>query len=226
MISLKKINLYLFLIALPFSTCINGAINICLTGRIVKNLPSYGQSFLNAAYLAREYSGLNDKVAIKTFYYDDKPLSPIFAYQRMIRAHCSAIIGFEYLTDLLLISKIQTSKSIPIFTSYASTLGSNSLPKNFFVFRPSYYFFAEKMKDFLLKKIGAFNHVLLITEVSRDSMKEYKKAYESIFKKYRIPYDSFDFLENDKKMLKKLNQFLNKKHYRLIFLLSGAISCN
>ena len=33
----------------------------------------------------------------KSFFYDDRPLAPLSAYQQMLKANCSAIIGFEYL---------------------------------------------------------------------------------------------------------------------------------
>lgn len=198
---------------------------ICLTGRIVENLPSYGQSFVDAAHLAVEQSQLKQPVTIKTFFYNDRPLAPLSVYQQMLKANCSAIIGFEYLSDLLLVAKMQSNKSLPIFTSYASTLGNDDLPKNIFIFRPSYRFFAKKMLDFLQQKYGKLGRVLLVTEVSRDAMKEYQQAYIEQFRKRHIQYNTFEFLENDKNVVAKLNQFLTgKKPYRFVFLLSGAIA--
>lgn len=221
---LKKISISLFVICVSFSVYATKPINICLTGRIVENLPSYGQTFLNAVYMAKAKFKLRN-VFVKKFYYDDKPLSPMFAYRKMILSKCAAIIGFEYLTDLLLVSKIQTKKQIPIFTSYASTLGFNNLPKNIFIIRPSYHFLANKMINFLNKHYRKINHLLLITEVSRDSMKEYQEAYENIFRKKHIHFNTFEFLENNKHYIKKLKNYLKKKHqYHFIFLLSGAIA--
>ena len=91
-------------------------IKICLTGRIVENLQSYGQSFLNAAYLSKEQNDASNQVEIKKYFYNNRPLEPINIYDKMVRDECSAIIGFEYLSDLLLAIKEQKNQQIPIFT--------------------------------------------------------------------------------------------------------------
>lgn len=85
----------------------------------MENLKSYGQSFLKAAQLATdEYSNMVD---IKSYFYNNRPSEPIHIYNQMIDEGCSAIIGFEYLSDLLLAVKAQKTETIPIFTS-SSTL--------------------------------------------------------------------------------------------------------
>ena len=89
-------------------------IKICLTGRIVENLASYGQSFLNAAFLAKDQSSLTHTVEIKSYFYNNRPLEPIYIYNQMVRDGCSAIIGFEYLSDLLLAVKEQKNDTIPL----------------------------------------------------------------------------------------------------------------
>src|SRR5579872_4478186 len=80
---------------------------LCLTGRIVKSLPSYGDSFINAAKLAIEQNNLKNDVKIKTYFFDNTPLEPIRIYNKMEAEGCTAIIGFEYLSDLLLVVKAQ-----------------------------------------------------------------------------------------------------------------------
>jgi hypothetical protein len=80
-------------------------VNICLTGKIETMLPDYKVAVLNAAKLALSQNKENSPVTVKTYFYDSKPLSPVRAYNKMLLDHCSAIIGFEYLSDLLLISK-------------------------------------------------------------------------------------------------------------------------
>lgn len=222
---LKNLSLLTLVVSFPLLALGASSPTICLTGRIVKNLPSYGQSFIDAAHLAVEQSQLKQPVTIKSFFYDNRPLAPLTAYQKMLKANCSAIIGFEYLSDLLLVAKTQSNKTLPIFTSYASTLGNDDLPENIFIFRPSCRFFAKKMLDFLQHKYGHLGRVLLVTEVSRDAMKAYQQAYIEQFKKRHIQYSTFKFLENDKNVVKELNQFLaGKQPFHFVFLLSGAIA--
>lgn len=221
---LKKLSIVIVACYLPL-VAFGSSPTICLTGRIVKSLPSYGQSFIDAAHLAVEQSQLKRPVTIKSFFYNDRPLAPMSAYQKMLKANCSAIIGFEYLSDLLLVAKKQSNKELPIFTSYASTLGDNQLPRNIFIFRPSYRFFAKKMLDFLQNKYGKLGQVLLVTEVSRDSMKKYQQAYIEQLKERHIQYSTFNFLENDKNIVNKLNQsFKDKQSFHFVILLSGAIA--
>jgi len=203
----------------------NNEINICLAGRVEKNFPSYKQALVNSVTLAVDNSKLKDQVHIHDFFYDDRPLSPIVAYKKMIDNGCSAIIGYEYLSDLLLIEKFQQDKKIPIFTSYASGLDNEGFEKNIFIFRPSYNELSEKMTKFLLDKYGVLESVLLVTQISRDSMKDYKSAYMNQFKQQGINYDSFDFVENDIDLKDNINEYIisQQKKYQYIFLLSGAI---
>ena len=199
-------------------------IKICLTGRVVENLQSYGQSFINAANLAEEHNDLTNKVTIKKYFFNNRPLEPIHIYSQMVRDGCAAIIGFEYLSDLLLAINEQKNDKIPIFTSYASSTNADRLPKNIFIFMPSYNFHAQKMLDYLHAHFNKLDDLLLITEINRDEMLKYKEVYTQSFDKQHIPYDTFDFLENDKDIEGKLQQFLNKKKYHYVFLLSGAIA--
>ena len=227
--NLSKI-LNLILLLCSVSVCTEGIaqpqIKICITGRVVENLKSYGQSFINAAYLARDENKLADKIEIKKYFYNNSPLEPIHAYKQMLNDGCAAIIGFEYLSDLLLVVTEQQNNSdnIPIFTSYASTTDNEQLPKNIFIFMPSYNFQAKKMLRYLQKRFTKIENVLLITEINREEMRKYKDVYSYELKKKKIKHDTFDFLENDNQILDKLNRFLNKNKYKYVFLLSGAIA--
>lgn len=199
-------------------------IKICLTGRVVENLQAYGQSFLNAAYLSKEQNGFSDQVEIKNYFYNNRPLEPIHVYDQMVRDKCSAIIGFEYLSDLLLATKVQKSERIPIFTSYASSTNKDKLPKNVFIFMPSYNFLVNKMLGYLHTHFNKIQNVLLVTEINRDEMRKYKEVYSDALTKENTKYDTFDFLENDVAFEGKLNKFLADKKYKYVFLLSGAIA--
>lgn len=199
-------------------------INICFTGRVVENLKSYGQSFLNAAYLARDQNNLTNKIEIKNYFYNNRPLEPIHVYNQMVHEGCAAIIGFEYLSDLLLAAKEQKNDEIPIFTSYASTTKADQLPQNIFIFMPSYDSQAKKMLHYLHKRFSNIDNVLLITQINRDEMLKYKEVYSYLLSKKNIKYDTFDFLENDRHILDRLNKFLSKNKYNYVFLLSGAIA--
>jgi hypothetical protein len=181
---------------------------ICLTGRIVKSLPTYGESFVNGAYLARGQNKLTTQVKIKNYFYDNQPLEPVRVYNVMRNEGCSAIIGFEYLSDLLLVANAQNDFTIPIFTSYASTLRTEKLPKNIFVFMPEYNFLTQKMINFLNNRYGKIQNVLFITEVNRNEMLKYKDAYSALLNQENIKYDSFDFLENDEHFEQKLICYL------------------
>ncbi|MCA0403910.1 MAG: amino acid ABC transporter substrate-binding protein [Proteobacteria bacterium] len=199
-------------------------ISICMTGKLETTLPEYKVAFLNAVDLALRQSVVKQKVLIKTFFYDSKPLSPIRAYNQMLRNHCAAIIGFEYLSDLLLITKLQKDEDIPIFTSYASSNSWEKLPKNIFLFMPSYDYHAKKMLEFLRTKFGLLNKVLIITEVDRIDLAKYKIAYEKQLKQEKIFYDQFDFIGNDEQSEKKLINFLTNKTYSYVFIFSSAVA--
>ena len=220
---LKIIPLIFVLLISPIVIAKN-SIKICLTGRVVENLKSYGQSFQNAANLAINQSGLFNQVEIKSYFYNNRPLEPMHIYKRMVSEGCSAIIGFEYLSDLLLAIKEQKKDRIPIFTSYASTTNTDILPNNIFIFMPSYDSQAKEMLNYLRDRFNKIDGILLITEINRDEMLKYKEVYSQELNKKHIKYDTFDFLENDKDILEKLNTFLNKKKYNYVFLLSGAIA--
>jgi ABC-type branched-subunit amino acid transport system substrate-binding protein len=199
-------------------------IKVCLTGRIIENLNSYRQSFINAAQLSKSENDPFDKVEIKNYFYNNRPLEPMYIYDKMIADGCSAIIGFEYLSDLLLATKKQTNTYVPIFSSYASTKKSEKLPENIFIFMPSYDYQANKMMEYLKKHYNNMDRVLLVTEINRDEMLKYKDVYSSALEKEHIKYDTFDFLENDSDIEGKIKKFLNNNKYQCVFLLSGSIA--
>lgn len=198
-------------------------INLCLTGKVEVILPIYKRAFLNAANLAISQNPIHNKLLLKTYFFDNKPLSAIRVYNEMIRDHCSAIIGFEYLSDLLLVAKQQTDDTIPIFTSYASSSNSDILPKNIFIFVPTYDFQSKKMMAFLHKKFSKIDNVLLVTEIDRSDLMKYKLAYQKILTQENIHYDTFDFISNDSQFENKLKQFAISKHYDYIFVFCGAV---
>lgn len=218
---LKTINIFLSMILV---SNVGFAGTLCLAGRIVKSLPTYGESFSNAAYLARKQQGLADKIKIANYFYDNKPLEPARIYQKMREDGCNAIIGFEYLSDLLLVAKTQPDEKITIFSSYASTLKGDQLPKNIFLFMPLYNVLAEKMIHFLIDRFKKIDHVMLMTEIDREEMKKYKIAYSEVLHKDHIRFDTFDFLEDDANLESKLQTYLKEKKYCFIFLLAGTNS--
>lgn len=214
--------LKLMLVLISFSSHALKPISICMTGKLELALPEYKTALLNAVNLALSEHPISNKVQIKTFFYDNKPLTPIRAYNKMLKEHCLAIIGFEYLTDLLLITKIQRDLNIPIFTSYASSNPSDKLPKNIFMFMPTYEYHAKKMLQFLQLKYKKINKVLLVTELDRVDLVKYKLAYQTLLKSKKISYDTFDFIGTDNTFDRKLAKFLRGKKYNFVFLLSGA----
>ncbi|MDI9819226.1 MULTISPECIES: ABC transporter substrate-binding protein [unclassified Legionella] len=209
--------------SLIFMTSPFAARTICLTGRIVESIGSYGQSFHRAAEMAlEENNNLKNKIQLKYYFYDNKPLQPIHIYHKMLDDDCSAIIGFEYLSDLLLVIKEQRTTNIPIFTSYASFLSTDKIPNNVFVFMPTYDDHAATMVEFLEKKFADLSDLLLITEVNREEMLKYKKAYLKELFKRNIQFYSYDFLTNDPLFLEKLKKYMKNKKYRHVVLLSSA----
>ena len=197
---------------------------ICMTGKLETTLPAYKSAFLNAVHLALSKSPISQQVQVKTYFFDSRPLSPIRAYNQMVRDHCAAIIGFEYLSDLLLITKLQQNETIPIFTSYASSNSWEKLPENIFLFMPSYDYQAKKMLEFLKDKFGSLKKVLVITEIDRVDLAKYKIAYEKQFKQAKITYEQFNFIGNDEQVEKKLaNHLITHKTYSFIFVFSSAV---
>lgn len=195
---------------------------ICLTGRLEQSLPIYKSYMVNSTNLAVETNKFKPSVEVKTYFFDSKPLSAIIAYQQMINDNCNAIIGFEYLSDILLISK-QAGGKIPIFTTYASSLESDTIPNNIFMFMPTYNELARKMMRFLVLKHKAPKSVLLITEVDRPDLARYKIAYAKLLSEMKIPYNTFDYLENDGNMERNLKLKTTSKTYDFVFVLTGAV---
>lgn len=219
-----KLILLISLTLVSFSAYGFTPISICMTGKLETTLPEYKNSFLNAVHLALSQSAASHQVRIKTYFYDSKALSPVRAYNQMMRDHCAAIIGFEYLSDLLLITKFQRDGTIPIFTSYASSNSWDKLPKNIFLFMPSYDYQAKKMLSFLHNKFEPLNNALVITEVDRIDLAKYKIAYEKLLKQEKITYDQFDFIGNDEQFEEKLTNFLTNKAYSFVFVFSSAVN--
>lgn len=200
-------------------------IHVCLTGRVAGNMRGYERSLTNTVHLVFDKNPhLKSRVRIKKYFYDYSPLAPMRAYRKMVSAHCSAIIGYEYLSDLLLAIENQNKLDIPILTSYASSITGEVLPKNIFMFMPTYDFQSSKMLEFLLKKFGELKKVLIITEINRDEMMKYKASYSKDLKKHRIEFSTFDFLEYDTSFLNKLEQHIKDEKYSFVFLLSGGIA--
>lgn len=199
------------------------SVNLCLTGKIESTLPTYKSAFLNAAYLALSEHPKNTNINLITYLYDNKPLAAARTYREMLRDNCNAIIGFEYLSDLILVTKLQPSTQIPIFTSYASSSDSDKYPKNIFISSPSYDYQANKMIDFLHKKFGQIDNALVMTEISRTDLVKYKTAYTNLLNRNKTTYDIFDFVSNDSQFENKLNQLAKHKHYKYIFVFSGAV---
>jgi len=198
-------------------------VTICLTGKVETILPAYKAAFLNAADLALKNNSNTGSFLLKFYFFDNKPLAALRVYHEMLDDNCSAIIGYEYLSDLLLVSKEQKDTNIPIFTSYASSLNADQLPKNIFIFMPSYDYQAEKMVNFLEKKYGHLGNVLVLTEVDTTALAKYKEAYQYILGDKKIRFDTFDFLANDQSFDEKLKLFLRDKHYDYVFVLGAAV---
>lgn len=196
---------------------------ICLTGKLELMLPNYKTAFLNAVDLAVSNHPASKNVRIKTYFFDTKPLAAIQAYHEMIHDHCSVIVGFEYLSDLLLVAKIQKDNKIPIFASYASSNDQDRMPENIFMFMPTYDFHAKKMMGYLHAKFEDLNKVLIVTEVDRTDLYKYKKAYENIFLQEKTHYETLDFVSNDEQFEQKLVKFIENKKYNFVFVLAGAV---
>ena len=63
----------------------------------------------------------------------------------MVAESCSAIVGYEYLSDLRIISKMQPDIHIPILSTYSSALSTELPPKNIFELVPYYDFMATQL---------------------------------------------------------------------------------
>jgi hypothetical protein len=202
---------------------LNQKIKVCLAGRVMANLPSYGSSMINAVNLVIADEHLGGRVLVESYFYDNKPLEPVYEYKKMVDNGCSAIIGYEYLSDLILLKNMNSSIEIPIFTSYASTRKGESIKENIFIFMPDYDYLAENMIDFLKGKYSGFDNILLVTDIGREDLKRYKDSYIKIFKKHRIKYEVYDFLERDLKVKSDLLSINSHKQFKYIFLLSGVV---
>lgn len=199
------------------------SIQICLTGKLAESLPVYKTFISNAANLAWEENGKNQNIHITYYFFDNKPLSAIHAYDQMISHHCSAIIGYEYLSDLLLVSRLNNKSKIPIFTSYASSLSHEHISNNTFMFMPYYDTTSNIMIKFLKKRFRKLNNILIITEIDRPDLTRYKISYEKLLRENNSTFDSFDYLQNDTTFEKNLILFSKNKTYRFVFVLTGAI---
>lgn len=80
MFFLKKNRIYIFILLIALNSNASGAINICLTGKVQLIFPAYKTAFMNAANLALNESSAKDKVKLRTYFFDNKPLSSVRAY--------------------------------------------------------------------------------------------------------------------------------------------------
>lgn len=198
-------------------------VNICLTGKLENSLPIYKSFVNNAATLAWEDNGADKHIHIDYYFFDNKPLSAIHAYDQMMAGHCSAIIGYEYLSDLLLVAKQQYAARIPIFTSYASSLTNETLPSNIFMFMPYYDTTSNIMIKFLKARFHRIDNALIITEIDRPDLVRYKIAYSKLLREDKVHYNSFDCLQNDTNLERNLRAFIKNKSYHFVFVLTGAV---
>jgi hypothetical protein len=67
-----------------FNLYAESEVTLCMSGKIELMLPSYKDAILNSVELALNQNSLGKNIKIKTYFYDNKPLSPIEAYHEMI----------------------------------------------------------------------------------------------------------------------------------------------
>ena len=97
------------------------------------------------------------------------------------------------------------------------------MAENFFMFMPTYDFHAKKMMKYLDNKFKHINKALIITELDRPDLVKYKSAYEKLFFKNNIDFDTLDFVGNDAQFENKLKKFTMNKNYDFVFVFSGAV---
>lgn len=184
---------------------------ICLSDHIFKEFKSYGKSLENAVNLAKKEMG-SDTI-IEKHYFDKSPLAAIAAYKNMEKAGCDAIIGFSYLSDLLTISNAIPKIKIPIISPFGATF-SKKLQKNINLIQPSQYMIVHTMIDFI-KTRYAKKKIIVITDIKRAEMQEYKKALEAYSKAMNI---TFTDLLGDKTEFEKVQES------EIVITLAGAAS--
>lgn len=199
---------------------VSKSLNICIASRVGASLPAYKTAIYNAARLATEKYNID--VTLTPFFYKN-PLDPIRIYDKMIESKCDAVIGYEYLTDVCLLEKTRKI-NIPIFSLYGSNYKQSNILNNIFFLLPSYYSQAKDMLDYMKSKLSLNNNskLLLLTNVSSESMKTYGKAYQSLLGKEHINYKKIIFADEDKDIVYKVLNELKKDKYNFIIILSSS----
>ena len=215
-----KLLISLFLSILFVLIGFSKPLNICIASRVGASLPAYKTAIYDAARLATEKYNID--VKLTPFFYKN-PLDPIRVYDKMIEAKCDAVIGYEYLTDVCLLEK-NRKINIPIFSLYGSNYKKSNIVNNIFFLLPSYYSQAKDMLGYMKSDLGLNNKskILLLTNVSSESMKSYGKAYQHIFRKEQINYKKIKFADEDKDIIYKALNELKKDKYDFIIILSSS----
>ncbi len=195
---------------------------ICLTGKVENEYSFYQSSLINGVKLAINDIKPRFSYVVKSYFFGNDPLSALSTYHSMIKDGCSAIIGFEYLSDLKLISKKDLNKKIPIISPYSSSLDGENIPKNILMLMPKYDYLVNTMYDFMLKKWGVLSNILIVTETDRPDLVDYKLSYEKIFFVNQVKYDEFNYVQTDHYLEQELKNFIAKRKYNFVIMLGGA----
>lgn len=205
-----------FLLILSLKVSASDQFKICIAGHIYKEFKSYGDSLENAVKMAIDEN--HSDVVYEKFYYDNSPLESIKIYNKMIIAKCRAIIGFPYLTDLLLLNNaVKIDPTVPILSPFAATFSKN-LQKNFYLLHPPQDVLIDKLFDFVIKKFPDSINITILTDIRRVEMIEYKTALINKLKGTKFNVSILDIINDEINPNLKIN---TSNH--LFFLFTGPV---
>lgn len=195
---LQLLALFLLITSQAFSKA-----KVCLTGSSVKIFPSYGEAFYNGATLAAK-----DKMVIEKHYYDPTPTSPDKAYKKMLKAGCSAILGFTNSNDLIRIKDLARKDNILVISMYGDIDDQLKNYENIRTMRAPHRFIVGKMGKFITSgQVKKPKKVLIVTVVDRYTMNIYKEEYKLLFEDLDIEFDTIDISEKHFQILPFENKY-------------------
>jgi hypothetical protein len=155
-------------------------LKLCLTGTLVKVFPKYGAAFQNGASMAIE--GSNEMVT-EQHYYDQNALAPVAAIKEMVKAGCHIALGFDFTNDLIAVRDFARDNQLFVLSMYGGLNESFKDYKNIRTLqRPApelvdhlFKFSTEKLKH-------KWSHPLIVTNVDRESMIDYRDRFETLLK--------------------------------------------
>ncbi len=194
------------------SICLDAQpLKICLTGTLVKVFPKYGAAFQNGAAMA---IGDSKEFITEQHYYDQNALAPVTAIKEMAKAGCHVALGFDFTNDLIAVRDIAREQQLFVLSMYGGMNDSfKEFPNIRTLQRPAAEL-VDHLFEFATDKLKLkWSHPLVVTNVDRESMIDYRDRLEVHLKKLGSKVEWVNSLERNFE-LKEIKEALRRQQLK------------